>query len=104
TAAIEKAIPAAARAKTRSAPLVQAPKATSWAMAEPGKAYLVYTLAGESVQLDLSADTGNFKLAWLDASTGEFRAAADAVVAGKVATLTPPAADTKRPWVAWLTR
>jgi hypothetical protein len=104
TAVIEKAIPAAARAKTRPAAVVQSPRATSWAMAAPGSAYLVYTLAGEPVTLDLTAEKAALKLAWLDSSTGELRPAPESVVAGKVVTLTPPATDAKRPWVAWLTK
>lgn len=104
TAAIEKTIPAAARAQTRASMLVQSPRATSWAMAAKGRAYLVYTLAGDAVTLDLTSDHGSFKVAWLDGSTGELGAAREAVVAGNVVTLAPPTTDTKRPWVAWLTR
>lgn len=104
TAAVEKAIPAAARAKTRAANIVRSPKATSWAMAAPGASYLVYDLASEPVELDLSGDTGAFKLAWLDATTGQLSAASESVTAGKVVTLTPPPSDSKRPLVAWLTR
>lgn len=104
TAAIEKNIPAAARAKTRAAALVRSPRATSWAMAAPGSAYLVYDLGGEPIELDLAADSGAFKLAWLDAASGDLRPASESVTAGKVVTLTPPASDSKRPLVAWLTR
>ena len=104
TAAIEKNIPSAARALTRSAALVRGAPATSWCMAAPGKAYLVYTMAGEAVELDLTHDTGNFALAWIDSASGELRAAAEQVVGGKIAALTPPVADARRPWVAWLTR
>ncbi|MDB6165822.1 MAG: hypothetical protein JWQ83_962 [Lacunisphaera sp.] len=105
TAALDKTVPAATRAQTRPAPLVRNHAGTAWAMAAPGKAYLVYSMAGEDVDLDLSADKGGFTLAWLDSASGELHAAAAPVSAGKILTLTPPATDaTKRPWVAWLTR
>jgi len=104
TAAIEQAIPSAARAQTRAANLVRRQPARSWCMAAPGRAYLVYTMAGESVDLDLSGDSGEFALSWLDSSTGELRAATAPITAGHLATLAPPTEHTNRPWVAWLTR
>jgi hypothetical protein len=104
TAAIEKNIPAAARAQTRAAGLTRSQPAHSWCMAAPGRAYLVYTMAGEPVDLDLAGDQGDFALAWIDSFTGELRSAAEPVAAGKLAILAPPTAGTKRPWVAWLTR
>ncbi len=104
SAAIDKNIPAATRAQMRAAPLVRTHPESSWAMAAPGKAYLVYSMAGEAVDLDLSQETGSFALSWLDSASGEMRAATDSVAAGKVETLTPPAGDAKHPWVAWLTR
>ena len=73
-------------------------------MAATGSAYLVYTMAGESIDLDLTRDTGSFTLSWLDSATGELRAVPGPLVAGKIVTLAPPATGTKRPWVAWLKR
>lgn len=104
SAAVEKAIPAAARAPLRSAPLVRTNAATSWATATPGKAYLVYTMTGAPVDLDLSKESGDFSVSWIDAATGQLNSAADSIAAGKVVTLTPSLADIKHPWVAWLTR
>ena len=105
TAALEKTIPAAARAQTRPAALVRNHVDTAWAMAAPGKAYLVYSMAGDAVDLDLAGEKGRFSLAWLDSTNGELQAAPEAVSAGTILTLTPPATDaTKRPWVAWLTK
>ena len=104
TAALEKNIPAVARASTRPAPLVRNHAESAWCMAAPGRAYLVYTMAGEAVDLDLSGDTGSFALSWLDSASGGLRAAGGSITAGKPVTLAPPAADTKRPWIAWLTR
>jgi hypothetical protein len=103
TTALEKSIPAAARAATRPAPVVRNHADAAWAMAAPGKAYLVYSMAGETVDLDLSADTGRFTLTWLDSASGELRAAGP-VTAGGTITLAPPAPDSHRPWVARLTR
>ncbi len=112
TAAVEKTIPAAARAQTRPAALVRNAPATAWCMAAPGKAYLVYTMAGETVQLDLAGEVSgaSFAVAWVDAEKGELQSSAGAgaeaamVKSGGVVTLTPPVVDSKRPWVAWLTR
>ncbi len=104
TAAIEKNIPAADRALTRPAPLVRNQPTTAWCMAKSGRAYLVYSMAGEAVDLDLSGDTGSFTLAWLDSADGKLQAATQPVTAGSTVTLAPPAAGTKQPWVAWLVR
>jgi hypothetical protein len=104
TAAIEREIPPAARAGTRPAALVRNLPATAWCMAAPGAAYLVYTMAGEAVELDLSRENGEFTIAWLDSAGGGLRAAAASIVAGKVVTLAPPVAASQRPWVAWLVR
>lgn len=82
------------------------PTAT-WAMAAPGSAYLVYSLAGEPVELDLTADRATYTVAWLDSANAELRSVTTPIAGGKSVTLTPPAsgtADAKRPWGAWLTR
>jgi hypothetical protein len=104
TAAIEKAIPRTKRAATRPAALVRNQPTTAWAMAAPGQAYLVYSMEGEAVELDLAGDRGDFAVAWLEAANGELKTAAAGVSGGKVITLTPPTAQGKQPWVAWLTR
>lgn len=103
SAAIEKAIPRADRALTRPVSTVSGQPATSWAMGAPGKHYLVYTMAGEPVQLDLTKERGSFKIAWLDSANGELRAAPEAARGGSSIALQPPSLEPKRPWVAWLT-
>ncbi|HEX2852728.1 MAG TPA: DUF6298 domain-containing protein [Opitutaceae bacterium] len=106
--AIEKTIPAAARAKTRPAPLVRNHPESAWAMAAPGSAYLLYTLSGEVIDLDLSQDNARYTVTWIDSASAEQISASApssvAVTGGKTLTLTPPLADSKRPWAAWLTR
>lgn len=102
SAAIDRAIPSALRAVTRPAALLRHPQDSAWCMAAPGRAYLVYTMAGQPVELDLSAASGTFQLSWLDSATGQLTAAAP-VPAGHTLTLTPPASGA-RPWVAWLSR
>lgn len=104
TAAIEKNIPADVRAGTRPASLVRNLPATAWCMAAPGKTYLVYTMNGAPVVLDLARERGEFSLAWLDAGTGELHSTPTRVTAGRVVTLAPPTMETNRPWVAWLKR
>jgi hypothetical protein len=101
SAAIEKTIPAAERAAMRPAAIVGGQPATSWAMAARGRGYLVYSLAGEPVQLDLSDETRDLQLRWLDCEKGELQPATR-VAAGSSVTLRPPAPNSGRPWVAWL--
>ena len=79
-------------------------KYSTFVMAAPGVAYLVYTMAGEPVELDLTRETGEFSLSWLDSASGELQPAPHGVTTGKMVTLAPPTAETKRPWVAWLAR
>jgi len=104
TTAIDREIPAAARAQTRPAALLRNHIDTAWAMAAPGRAYLVYSMAGAAVDLDLSGDSGRFTLAWLDSGGGPLQTVAQPITAGATVTLTPPATSTNRPWVAWLER
>jgi hypothetical protein len=65
--------------------------------------YVIYTMDGRPVALDLARATGSFALAWVDGSTGAVQPVAEAVVGGRVVTLTPPGVA-GRPWVAWLYR
>jgi hypothetical protein len=104
SAAIDKTIPAAARAQLRPAPIVHSHPESTWAMAAPGKAYLLYSMAGDPIDLDLSNDPAPFTLSWLDSTNGELRPASSPITAGQPQTLTPPPSDTKHPWIAWLTR
>lgn len=104
TAAVEHSIPREWRAVLRPAALVRSQPATAWCMAKPGMAYLVYSMAGEAVELDLSAETGNFQVEWLDAERGKLRNSGRVVSGGGMVTLGPADTDTKRPWVAWLTK
>ncbi len=104
SAAVEKNIPAAARAETRAAPLVRTHAGSSWAMAARGKAYLVYAMTGEPVDVDLAGDPSRFTLSWIDSATGEMRTATEPVAGGGTVTLAPPVSDTKHPWVAWLAK
>jgi hypothetical protein len=76
--------------------------ATSSTIASRGQGYLVYTLTGEPVELDLSADKAAYQLRWLDTSTGELQATATPIAGGGKVPLQPPAAASKRAWVAWL--
>ena len=103
TDAIERKIPRDARARMRPAALVRNEPATSWSMAAPGEAYLVYSMAGAPVELDLSGERGELTIAWLDSRDGELKPGAP-LVAGNVVTLVPPEGSTGRPMVAWLRR
>jgi hypothetical protein len=108
TAAVDKHIPAAARATTRPAPLVRTHLGSTWCMAAPGQSYLLYSLAGSPLTLDLTADPATYTVTWLDSSSPTTAPpATSAITGGKILTLTPPAPASPpatRPVVAWLTR
>jgi hypothetical protein len=101
--AVERAIPAAVRAAARPSQLVLTHGETAWALADPGRDYLVYSTAGSAVELDLSRDGHAYTVSWLDSSTGRLQKSAGRVRGGAAVTLAPPRPSTGRPWVAWLT-
>jgi hypothetical protein len=101
--AVERASPAAVRAAARPSQLVLTHEDTAWALADPGRDYLVYSTAGGAVELDLSRDGHAYTVSWLDSSTGRLQKSAGRVGGGGAVTLAPPRRDTGRPWVAWLT-
>jgi hypothetical protein len=99
--AIERAVPREAREGMRPADLVRTHRDTAWCMARETDAYLVYSMNGDAVELDLSGARGRFSVAWLDSGASTLQNAAD-VAGGGVVTLTPPAAGTGRAWVGWV--
>jgi hypothetical protein len=103
TAAIEAEIPRDVRAKTRPVDLIRRPRDAAWVMAAPGETYVVYTMNGGPVALDLSDERKAFTVAWVDAS-GRQVPAAGRLRGGSVVQLEPPAMEDGRPWVAWLQR
>jgi hypothetical protein len=104
TRAVEAAIPAAARAGMRPADVVRTHADTSWCMARRADAFVVYTMNGDAVALDLTASEGAFAVSWLDSATGTLQKSAATVEGGRVVTLAPPSGGAARPWVAWLAR
>lgn len=71
------------------------------ALAEAGKNYLVYSLSGGTVRLDLSGTTGTFAAYWIDQRTGSARGAKEAIAGGAVVEVRVPSAG---PAVLWVTR
>jgi hypothetical protein len=51
-----------------------------WALVEPGRHYLVYSMANPRISLDLSAAAGTFDVHWIDPASG--RASPGAETAG----------------------
>ena len=102
--AIEATVPAAARAGMRPLPIVRSPAASAWASGRPGDQWLVYTMAGSPVALDLSGDAATYAVQWVDEETGRLHRARGVVSGGSLVTLAPPVAGTNRPWVAWLAK
>jgi hypothetical protein len=102
TRAVESGVPAVERESTAPVDLVVSPRDSAWCVARPGRTYVVYSVEGRAVTLDLSTATGRFVLTWVDGATGAVNGVAEPVIAGRVVTLTPPRASV--PWVAWLSR
>ena len=101
TRAVEAGIPSPARSGSRATDLVVAPRDTAWCVAKPGRSYVVYSMAGERVELNLAGEPGELALAWVDGAGGGVRSAAS-IRGGRTVTLVPP--EPGRPWVAWLSR
>jgi hypothetical protein len=72
-----------------------------WALAEPGRRYLVYAASGGKVRLDLAAEQGAFEARRLDPRTNRFAEAAEEVRGGGMAEIAAPGPG---PWVLWLSR
>ena len=98
THALEIAAPAVIRARTKPAPLSAGHADTAWAMAAPGQAYLIYSMAGAAVELDLSADRNSYSLTWIGASGPQ--SVTQPVRGGEKVELAPP--QSGQPWVAWM--
>ncbi len=106
TAAIERTIHYSFRAGMRPAPLVRNPRTTAWCMIEPKRSpnILVYSMAGEAVELDLIGVEGEYTVAWVDASTKELRYDRGLIRGSRFVTLSRPNTDASTPWAAWLTQ
>jgi hypothetical protein len=72
-----------------------------WALAEPGRHYLVYSSAGGKVRLNLSATRETFAARWIDPRTGAVTEANETVRGGKKLDFSAPKATA---CVLWLTR
>lgn len=104
TAALERAVPAAARAGARPTDAVSAPRDTAWAVGTPGETMLVYSVAGLPVELDLRRFEGRYTVAWVHAGTGTLVPEPKPVRGGQLVTITPPPAAAGKSTAAWLTR
>ncbi len=73
-----------------------------WCLANPKSDYLVYTIEGSSIQLDLSATAMAFTAKWFDPRTGNLINAHNRPVAGdSIVHFTPP---DQQDWVLWLNK
>jgi Family of unknown function (DUF6298)/Putative collagen-binding domain of a collagenase len=70
-----------------------------WALAEPGRHYLVYSAAGAAIRLDLSAIKRTFVAQWIQPKSGELRRG-EMVAGGGAITLRPAS---NGPAILWLT-
>jgi hypothetical protein len=72
-----------------------------WALADPGRDYLVYASSGRSIRLDLPAAGETFSARWIDPRTGQISRSEEGVQGGTVVDL--PIQGTA-PAVLWVTR
>ncbi len=103
TAAVERHVPATTRAGLRPTDLVRGPRESAWCVARPNDAYLIYSVDGRSVDLDLSGVQGTYAVAWIDATAGSATRGTMAVASGRLVSVAPPA-GVSGPWAAWMTR
>ncbi len=83
----------------RMRPWADACSSQRWVLREPGRQYLVYLSSGSSNEIDLSADSGSFKVQRVKLETGELTSLSP-VVASKVTRL-PESSSVS---LLWLTR
>jgi Putative collagen-binding domain of a collagenase len=74
----------------------------TWCLAEPGQTYLIYTMHGGPMELNLNAVTGSFSAQWFDPRTGELTNAHSGPVDG--GTTREFGAPDKQDWGLLLTR
>jgi hypothetical protein len=72
-----------------------------WALAEPGRRYLVYAQHGGKIQLDLSGTQEAFTVQWINPRTGAATVANDTVKGGQLVDFASPGTAAS---VLWLTR
>ncbi|MHC4556327.1 MAG: DUF6298 domain-containing protein [Planctomycetota bacterium] len=72
--------------------------AEQYALAEPGRSYLIYAASGEQIQIDLTEAKGTFIPRWLDLKSGEVASISDPVAGGEKVELTIKF----KPCVLWL--
>ena len=104
TRAIERAVPPEAREAMRPADLVRSHRDTSWCVAKGMDAFLVYSMHGDAVALDLANAAGAYSVSWVDPEAGVLRKDDRPVAGGGQVTVSPPAAGSGGPWVGWITR
>jgi hypothetical protein len=72
-----------------------------WALADPGRHYLVYASRGGELRLDLSAAQGRYAVVWIDPRTGSPAKTEHAIDGGRTVEFMVPGS---LPRVLWLTR
>ena len=86
--------------RMRPADIVSSDQGAAWCLAEAGRTYLVYTLRGGEVHLDLRDARGEYAVSLLDPRTGTL-VTRPSVSGGARASLSTPEGED---WIAWLHR
>src|SRR5262249_22014586 len=71
-----------------------------WALAEPGRHYLVYSAAGATIRLDLSATRETFQAHWIDTRTGAVNERQGIIQGGQVVDVATPGSGSCVLWLA----
>jgi hypothetical protein len=71
-----------------------------WSIADPGRDYLVYSAAGDSVRLDLSRAPGEYLARWIEPKSGQVRGAPAALPGGREVEFRSPATGPAVLWVS----
>jgi hypothetical protein len=103
TEAIERDIPDDVRASMHPVDSVRTERSTTWAMAAAGRSCLIYSIAGQAAEIDLTSEHGTFHTQWIGAGTAGAGVPGQPVEGGGRVELRPPAVLLGQPWAAFLT-
>ncbi|WP_187262074.1 DUF6298 domain-containing protein [Pontibacter beigongshangensis] len=74
---------------------------TQFTLGKSGKGYIIYSDSGKQLKLDLSKDSGTYKMRWLDPKTGKLLKKEERLKGGKLLNLSGPNSG---PAVLWVTK
>ena len=73
-----------------------------WAIAEPGRNYLVYSAQGQPIRLDLRTTDRRFAAQWINPKTGDLQRQTTVIQGGREVVLDPPGSASAVLWLSVL--